>query len=177
MFIAQTIRLFRAIAKQKHSPATIATRINKELTENNEQGMFVTMFIGLADLNTGRLEFCNAGHNKPVVVEKTADGTLHARFLHILPNAPIGMWPTLKFEGEVLENIKDQRLFLYSDGLNEAEDKEMVQFGNDRLMEIITSRPFENTKELVETLREAVEKHRKGAEPNDDLTMMCLEIK
>ena len=87
------------------------------------------------------------------------------------------MWPTLKFEGEVLENIKDQRLFLYSDGLNEAEDKEMVQFGNDRLMEIITSRPFENTKELVETLREAVEKHRKGAEPNDDLTMMCLEIK
>ena len=87
------------------------------------------------------------------------------------------MWPTLKFEGEVLENIKDQRLFLYSDGLNEAEDKEMVQFGNDRLMEIITSRPFENTKELVETLREAVEKHRNGAEPNDDLTMMCLEIK
>ena len=53
----------------------------------------------------------------------------------------------------------------------------MVQFGNDRLMEIITSRPFENTKELVETLREAVEKHRNGAEPNDDLTMMCLEIK
>lgn len=177
LFMAQATRLFRTLATQHMMPADIATQMNEALSEDNDQGMFVTMFIGLADLNTGRLEFCNAGHNKPVVVEKTADGTLHARFLHILPNAPIGMWPTLKFEGEVLENIKDQRLFLYSDGLNEAEDKEMVQFGNDRLMEIITSRPFENTKELVETLREAVEKHRNGAEPNDDLTMMCLEIK
>ena len=95
----------------------------------------------------------------------------------MLPNAPIGMWPTLQFQGEEIEDIRGLRLFIYSDGLNEAEDGELQQFGNDRLMEILTSRPYENAKEVVETLRKAVEEHRKGATPNDDLTMMCLEIK
>ena len=177
LFMAQATRLFRTLATQHMMPAEIATRMNEALTEDNDQGMFVTMFIGLADLKSGRLDFCNAGHNKPIVMEPTPEGTIYARFLHMLPNAPIGMWPTLQFQGEELEDIRGQRLFIYSDGLNEAEDRELQQFGNDRLIEILTSRPFENAKEVVETLREAVEEHRKGADPNDDLTMMCLEIR
>ena len=177
LFMAQATRLFRTLATQHMMPADIANQMNEALTEDNEQGMFVTMFIGLADLNSGKLDFCNAGHNSPLVIEPTADGKPYARFMHMLPNAPIGMWPMLKFQGEVIDNIKGQRLFIYSDGLNEAEDGELQQFGNDRLKEILTSRPFENAKDLIETLREAVEEHRKGADPNDDLTMMCLEIK
>ena len=177
LFMAQATRLFRTLATQHMMPADIANQMNEALTEDNEQGMFVTMFIGLADLNSGKLDFCNAGHNSPLVIEPTADGKTYARFMHMLPNAPIGMWPMLKFQGEVIDNIKGQRLFIYSDGLNEAEDGELQQFGNDRLKEILTSRPFENAKDLIETLREAVEEHRKGADPNDDLTMMCLEIK
>ena len=177
LFMAQATRLFRTLATQHMMPAEIATRMNEALTEDNDQGMFVTMFIGLADLKSGRLDFCNAGHNPPIVMEPTAEGTTYARFLHMLPNAPIGMWPMLQFQGEALEDIRGQRLFIYSDGLNEAEDNELQQFGNDRLKEILTSRPFEHAKEVVETLREAVEEHRKGADPNDDLTMMCLEIR
>ena len=177
LFMAQATRLFRTLATQHMMPADIANQMNEALTEDNEQGMFVTMFIGLADLNSGKLDFCNAGHNSPLVIEPTPDGKPYARFMHMLPNAPIGMWPMLKFQGEVIDNIKGQRLFIYSDGLNEAEDGELQQFGNDRLKEILTSRPFENAKDLIETLREAVEEHRKGADPNDDLTMMCLEIK
>ena len=177
LFMAQATRLFRTLATQHMMPADIANQMNEALTEDNEQGMFVTMFIGLADLNSGKLDFCNAGHNSPLVIEPTADGKTYARFMHMLPNAPIGMWPMLKFQGEVIDSIKGQRLFIYSDGLNEAEDGELQQFGNDRLKEILTSRPFENAKDLIETLREAVEEHRKGADPNDDLTMMCLEIK
>ena len=176
LFMAQATRLFRTLATQHMMPADIANQMNEALTEDNEQGMFVTMFIGLANLNSGKLDFCNAGHNSPLVIEPTADGKTYARFMHMLPNAPIGMWPMLKFQGEVIDNIKGQRLFIYSDGLNEAEDGELQQFGNDRLKEILTSRPFENAKDLIETLREAVEEHRKGADPNDDLTMMCLEI-
>ena len=177
LFMAQATRLFRTLATQHMMPADIANQMNEALTEDNEQGMFVTMFIGLADLNSGKLDFCNAGHNSPLVIEPTADGKPYARFMHMLPNAPIGMWPMLKFQGEVIDNIKGQRLFIYSDGLNEAEDGELQQFGNDRLKEILTSRPFENAKDLIETLREAVEEHRKGADPNDDLTMMCLKAK
>ena len=177
LFMAQATRLFRTLATQHMMPAEIATRMNEALTEDNDQGMFVTLFIGLADLKNGRLDFCNAGHNKPIVMEPTPEGTVYARFLHMLPNAPIGMWPTLQFQGEEIEDIRGLRLFIYSDGLNEAEDGELQQFGNDRLMEILTSRPYENAKEVVETLRKAVEEHRKGTAPNDDLTMMCLEIK
>ena len=67
LFMAQTIRLFRALAKQHLMPASIAKRLNDELTEKNDNGMFVTMFIGQLNLITGLFHFCNAGHNPPVI--------------------------------------------------------------------------------------------------------------
>ena len=171
LFMAQATRLFRTFATQHMKPAEIATKMNAALTENNEQGMFVTMFIGLADLSTCKLDFCNAGHNPPVVI----DG--HTHFLDMLRNAPIGMWPDLEFKGETIDSIKDKYLFIYTDGLNEAEDKEQNQFSDELMLEILGSREYESAREIVETLKAKVEEHRKGAEPNDDLTMMCLKIK
>ena len=95
----------------------------------------------------------------------------------LLTNAPIGLWPNLEFEGETFEDIRGRKLFLYSDGLNEAEDNQKLQFGDNRIIEIIGHcGPTATSKEVVDTLREAVEQHRKGAEPNDDLTMMCLRV-
>ena len=67
LFMAQAIRLFRVLATGHMMPADIATNINNALTEDNEQGMFVTMFIGLIHLDTGRMDFTNAGHNPPVI--------------------------------------------------------------------------------------------------------------
>jgi len=171
LFMAQATRLFRTFATQHMKPAEIATKMNAALTENNEQGMFVTMFIGLADLNTCRLEFCNAGHNPPVMI----DG--NTRFIDMLRNAPIGMWPDLEFKGETIDSIRDKYLFIYTDGLNEAEDKDENQFGDEHMLDIIGSREYKSAKEIVETLKAKVEEHRKDAEPNDDLTMMCLKIR
>ena len=172
LFMAQATRLFRAIAKQNHAPATIATRINTELTENNEQGMFVTMFIGCLDLLSGRLDFCNAGHNPPVI----GGGEHHGEFLTMLPNAPIGLWPELKYQGEQIDSIKARALFLYTDGLNEAENRQQEQFGDDRLLELLRNTHFDTARQVVETLNVAVAKHRNGADPNDDLTMMALKV-
>ena len=170
LFMAQATRLFRTLATQHMMPAEIATRMNEALSEDNDQGMFVTMFIAVTDLTTGKLNFCNAGHNPPII----HDGT-EARFMDMLTNAPIGLWPNLEFEGETFEDIRGRKLFLYSDGLNEAEDNQKLQFGDNRIIEIIGHcGPTATSKEVVDTLREAVEQHRKGAEPNDDLTMMCL---
>jgi len=172
LFMAQATRLFRTLATQHMMPAEIATRMNDALTEDNEQGMFVTMFIAVADLATGKLDFCNAGHNPPII----HDGK-ETRFMDMLTNAPIGLWPNLDFDGETLEDIRGRKLFLYTDGLNEAEDGQQMQFGDDRVIEIISRcGPSATSKDVVDTLREAVEQHRKGANPNDDLTMMCLEI-
>ena len=171
LFMAQAIRLFRSIAKQRHTPATIATRINNELTEDNEEGMFVTMFIGLVNLKTGRLDYCNAGHNPPVL---GVDG--NDRFMEVESNAPIGLWPELEYVGEYVETIKGQMLLVYSDGLNEAENRQQQQFGDDHLLDILNRQHFHSSKALIDHLNAEVVRHRDGAEPNDDLTMLSLMI-
>ena len=172
LFMAQATRLFRTLAAQGMMPAEIATRINDALSgDDNERGMFVTMFLGLLDLTTGHLDFCNAGHNPPVLI---GDGT--TEFIEMLANAPIGLWPGLEYEGEEIADITNRPLFVYTDGRNEAENRQQEQFTDEKLVEILQTKPFESSKKTVELLCEEVEKHRDGAEPNDDLTMLCVKF-
>ena len=172
LFMAQAIRLFRVLATGHMMPADIATNINNALTEDNEQGMFVTMFIGLIHLDTGRMDFTNAGHNPPVI------GTNgKGEFLPMESNAPIGLWPGIEYVGESFENIKGHSLLVYSDGLNEAENTEQEQFSDERILEVLGRNNYTSSKQVIDALAEEVEKHRNGAEPNDDLTMLCLRIK
>lgn len=173
LFMAQATRLFRTLAAQKMMPAEIATRMNDALTENNERGMFVTMFLGLVNLESGRLDFCNAGHNPPVIYDQVELGS----FIEMESNAPIGLWPDLEYVGESIENIKGKPLFVYTDGLNEAENPNQEQFGDERMLEFLHHAHFKNAEELVETLKAEVERFRDGADPNDDMTMLCLKVK
>jgi len=173
LFMAQATRLFMTLAKQGMMPAEICTRINDTLSgSDNESGMFVTLFLGLVDLTTGHLYFCNAGHNPPVI----GGGENHGNFLDMLPNAPIGLWPGLEYEGEEIDSIKGRPLFIYTDGLNEAENTAQEQFGDDRLLDILRNTHFDNARQVINSLQAEVERHRNGAEPNDDLTMMCLRV-
>jgi len=165
LFMAQAIRLFRAMAKQRRKPSDIATRLNNELSENNDNGMFVTMFIGEADLTTGHLCYCNAGHNPPL---------LDGEFIEVQSNAPIGLWPELEFEGEELDSISGKLLFIYTDGLNEAENHAQEQFGDDRLQQMLRQMKSYTAKQVVDTFSQTVQSHRNGAEPNDDLTMLAV---
>ena len=173
LFMAQATRLFLTLAKQGMMPAEICTRMNDALSgDDNENGMFVTFWLGLLDLTTGHLDFCNAGHNPPVI----GGGEHHGEFLKMIPNAPIGLWPELEYEGEEIESIKGRPLFIYTDGLNEAEDPEQKQFGDERLLDILRNPHFDSARQVIDTLKSEVETHRNGAEPNDDLTMMCLRV-
>jgi serine phosphatase RsbU (regulator of sigma subunit) len=171
LFMAQTIRLFRALAKQHQMPAYIATRLNEELTEKNDNGMFVTMFIGQLNLITGLFHFCNAGHNPPVI----GGDKQHGSFLEMEPNAPIGLWPELEYIGEEIESIKGRPLFIYSDGLNEAENMKQEQFGDDHMLDILRQTKFKDARHVVELMETEVKHHRDGAEPNDDMTIMCIK--
>ena len=172
LFMAQATRLFLTLAKQEMLPADICTHMNDALSgEDNETCMFVTMFVGLVDLQTGHLNFCNAGHNPPVLLR---DG--QTEFIEMIPNAPIGLFPGMEYEGEEIENITNCPLFIYTDGLNEAENRQQEQFTDERLLEILQTTPFESSQQTIELLREQVEAHRDGAEPNDDLTMLCVRV-
>ncbi len=173
LFMAQVTRLFRTLANQQMVPADICTHMNEALSgDENPTNMFVTMFVGMVNLQSGHLKFCNAGHNPPVI----GGGEHHGEFLQMLPNFPIGVLPGLEFQGEEIDTIKGRALFLYTDGLNEAENREHEQFGDDQLLSILRNTHFESAQQVVETLYNEVQRHRDGADPNDDLTMMCLRM-
>ena len=172
LFMAQATRLFLTLAKQGMMPAEICTNMNDALSgDDNESGMFVTFWLGLLDLQTGHLDFCNAGHNPPVI----GGGDNHGDFLEMQSNAPIGLFPGLAYEGEEIETVKGRALFIYTDGLNEAENPQQEQFGDDRLLSILRNTHFDSAQQVIESLKAEVENHRAGAEPNDDLTMMCIK--
>ena len=173
LFMAQATRLFRTLATQGMMPAEICTHMNDALSgDDNVNGMFVTFFLGLLDLQSGHLSFCNAGHNPPFI----GGGESKGEFMQMEANAPIGLFPGIEYVGEEMESIKGRALFVYTDGLNEAEDTAQNQFGDDRLLEILRNTPFDTARQMIDTLTAEVEKHRQGAEPNDDMTMLCLRI-
>ena len=171
--MGQATRLFRTMANQGLKPAEICNHMNAELSgDDNVNGMFVTMFIGMLNMENGHLNFCNAGHNPPVL----GGGQNKGDFLQMESNAPIGLFPELVYIGEEIDSVKGRALFVYTDGLNEAEDPEQHQFGDDHLLDILRDTHFDSAQQVVETLFAKVEEHRKDAEPNDDLTMLCLRV-
>ena len=171
LFMTIATRGFRTLAAMGKSPAEIATRMNLELSENNESGMFVTMFICMFDMKLGRLEYCNAGHNPPVI--GNADGQLS--FLDVEEtNAPIGLWPGLEFKGEEIDFFRDRLILLYTDGLNEAENQQQEQYGEDRIIKLVKSHYTQKSHDIVEALKADVNLFRNGAEQNDDLTILAF---
>jgi sigma-B regulation protein RsbU (phosphoserine phosphatase) len=123
----------------------------------------------MIDLRKGLMEFCNCGHNAPI---------LDGKFLEVKDtNQPLGLWESKAFVGEVIEDIRDKQLLLYTDGLNEAENQQQERLGDDRLLELMQDSIHLSSEEVVTKLKAAVINHRAGAEPNDDLTLLCLSIK
>ena len=168
LFMAVTRNLFRIVAQQGRSPEEIATQINLILSHDNEQNMFVTMFIGCADLKTGHLDYCNCGHNAPLI-----DG----QFMKLqYTNRPIGIWEEGEFIGESIDDIRGRQMLIYTDGLNEAENPQKQLFGEHRLQELMAGALSLNSEQVIDMLQEAVERHRDGATPNDDLTLLCLKL-
>jgi len=159
------------VAKEGISPASIANRLNEALGLDNENGMFVTMFIGIIDLATGHLNFCNAGHNPPIII---ADG--QARYMEMESNAPIGLWPELEYVDEHIDSMMGQVLVIYTDGVNEAENSDMARFGDDRLLELLNGNDNHTAKQIIDKIHEDVALHVGDAEPSDDLTLLCLKM-
>lgn len=115
------------------------------MSADNESGVFVTMFIGIIDLQTGPLDYCNCGHNPPIFGERRAHTSQTVfRYMEIESNAPIGLWPELKYEGGHITDIKGCPLFIYTDGVNEAENRTQEQFGEKRMLNVLrgATQPF-----------------------------------
>ena len=180
------VNLFRTVAKEGLPPETIATKLNQTMSEGNESGVFVTMFIGIIDLKTGSLDYCNCGHNPPVYGERRMHTSQTVfRFLDIESNVPIGLWPDYTFVGGHLGDIRGSLLFVYTDGVNEAENRMQEQFGEKHMLRVLreSTQPFgERTPKsrshfLIDEMKCALDAFVDGAEQSDDLTMLCVSIK
>ena len=171
MTMAVVVNLFRSFAKEGFPPEYVATKLNDVLASDNRNGLFVTLFIGIADLKSGSLDFCNAGHNPPVIID-----VQHPSFMEVESNVPVGLWENYEFVGERIDNIHGKVLLVYTDGVTEAENSRQEQYGEGRMMEALKWHRFESARQTVELLQAEVSHHVGNAEPSDDMTLLCLKI-
>ena len=171
LFMAVVRNLFRVVASEGEVPEEIARRINDTVSEDNEQLMFITMFIGMADLKTGKLSFCNCGHNPPVLLGGKPG------FMECEPNVPLGIAPGFVFKGQSIKDFRGTPILLYTDGLNEAENSAHEELGNDRLIQSLSENPYKDAQATIDTLLNTVAAHVGDAEQSDDLTLLCINLK
>lgn len=152
------------------SPAQILMDSNASIMNSNREEMFVTAWVGILEISTGRLVASNAGHEYPMV--KTPDGKFELiRDKHGLV---VGAFRDSKYTDYELILKPGSKLFLYSDGVPEATNEKGEFFGTDRMLEALNSNPEADSENTLKTLRRAVDSFEKGADQFDDITMMCV---
>ena len=139
------------------------------MSEMNENAMFVTLFIGVFDLYTGSLAYCNAGHCAPVLLG--GETTLIA----VDANIPVGIMPDWQFSSQQTYIKPGQTLFLYTDGLTEAENSKLEQFGEERMLKALAQTDTA-PHPLIEGIKQVVHNFVGTAEQNDDLTMLAIQF-
>ena len=173
LYMVVTKSLFRTVSSHEASPEKIIYALNEVLSQDNDSNMFVTFFVGVLDLPTGRLHYCNAGHDAPLLVGHTGAG-----MLPVDSNLPIGVMPGWKFTKQETLVDPDTTIFLYTDGLNEAENISHQQFEMTRVLEVahrLQEQNQFNPTTIVEQMTGAVRGFVGEADQSDDLTMLALQ--
>lgn len=170
LLMAVTCRLFRSIASNSDRPERIMSSLNNSLADGNESNMFCTAFLGILDLKSGTLHYCNAGHNAPYMISK--EGEVSA--IPMTPNLPLGLFENFTYEGQQTTIRKGTMIYLFTDGVNEAENKEHQQYGDKRLTTMLKNLSSSTPNDIVENTINDVTLHADGAEQSDDITVMCI---
>ena len=169
LVMAVTRTLVRTVSSHESQPDRIMSTINRAIADDNESNMFVTLFIGVLDLPTGRLRYCNGGHDAPLLVGDSGIGLLPCQ-----SNLPVGIMSDWKFSPQETMIDPLTTIFLYTDGLTEAENTRHEQFQEDRILE--AARQSSRTpKEIILTMTEAVHSFVGNADQSDDLTMLAIQ--
>ena len=171
LLMTVTKSLFRAFSSNESMPDKIVSRMNDNLSENNKERMFVTLFVGILDLTSGLLRYCNGGHEAPVIIDKEA---------HLLPINhifPVGAVPATSYKMQETVIEPQTTILLYTDGLNEALNADKEKFGKERILNE-TNRAIQagqlSPKALIEQLTRSVHQFVGDTEQSDDLTMLAI---
>ena len=160
-------------AMLEKSPAQILTDANAAICSNNREEMFVTVWLGILELSTGRLTAANAGHEYPVL-SKTGS---HFELVKDRHGFVLGGMDGIRYKEYELQLQPGSKLFLYTDGVPEATDAGIELFGTDRMLDSLNADPQASPKQILENVRKGVDDFVKDAEQFDDLTMLCIEYR
>ncbi len=172
LFMAVTRSTFRTVSTHESMPDRIVTIMNKTIADMNKNHMFVTLFVGVLDLPTGRLHYCNAGHDAPLLVGAGV-GELPCD-----SNIPVGFMPTWKYTQQEALIFTGTTIFLFTDGLTEAMNAEYAQFQMERINDVANralAKQQQEPRQLISQMTEAVHQFVGDAEQSDDLTMMAIQ--
>ena len=173
LFMAVTRSIFRTVSAREDMPDRIMDSLNKTIAEMNESNMFVTLFIGVLDLATGLMHYCNAGHDAPLLVGAGV-GTLPCD-----SNIPVGFMPDWKYTLQNAEIYRGTTIFLFTDGLTEAEDINHNLFNMQRVTDVAVealSKQEQEPRQIIARMTEAVHAFVGDADQSDDLTMMAIQF-
>ncbi len=171
LFMMASMIILANNAQMGKTPAQILRDTNAAICANNREEMFVTVWLGILELSTGKLTAANAGHEYPVV--KAPNGAFE--LLKDKHGFVIGGMDGAKYKEYELQMEPGSKLFLYTDGVPEATSADKELFGTDRMLEALNTSPGTSPKEILENVRKSVDGFVREAEQFDDLTMLCLE--
>ena len=171
LFMMVSKILIQNIAMMGNSPAEVLRYVNNQLCTNNPEEMFVTVWYGCLDLETGKLEAANAGHEYPIL--KKSDGTFE--LIKDKHGLVIGGMEGVKYKQYELQMDPGSKLFLYTDGVPEATNSANEMFGTDRLVHTLRMVENRTPKQILSHVDSIVKDFVKEAPQFDDLTMLCLE--
>jgi len=166
--MAVTHSLFRMASSRENNPARIMQTINEVACQNNRSNMFVTMFVGVLDISTGLLTYCNAGHDAPIIVGKDS--------LKADAHLPVGVFDDFNYHTQQYRLSPGEVLFLYTDGLTEAKNRQHQLFGLERVKEALRECTDLSPQQLLATMSANVNDYMRGTSQSDDLTMMAIRI-
>ena len=172
LFMMSSKILISERASMGGKPAEILEFVNSQICGNNKSFMFVTVWLGILELSTGKLTAANAGHEFPMICRNGRYELIkdkHGRAIGIKSN---GVYENY----EIMLN-KGDKIFVYTDGLAEAQNREEELFGTDRILEVLNINPDASPQKVIENMISGVDGFVKGAEQFDDLTMLCVEYK
>jgi sigma-B regulation protein RsbU (phosphoserine phosphatase) len=170
LFMAVTRTLVRSISDKIHSPSAIVESLNRSISQNNDSNMFVTLFLGILDLENGSLRYTNAGHNPPVLIKKGGEAHMFEKTKFI----PAGLFEDFKYGESSVEINKGDKLFLYTDGVSEAENSAGELFGEQLIMQVINNHITARPQELIAAMENEISAHVNGYTQSDDITMMTI---
>ena len=169
LFMMRAKTLIKNLAESGRSIDEVFTTANRKLCENNEAEMFVTAWMGRLNLETGLLEYVNAGHNPPLLRHR--DGTVE--YLRTRPNFILAGMDMTRYKKQELSLERGDELFLYTDGVTEAANTENVLYGEERLHRVLARGEDDPTK-ICQAVHADVKAFTDGAEQSDDITMLCV---